>query len=96
MENPKRIGWAGRLFGHKFMTFVVESNGPSPEQIKESFGGGYPFSSRVVVMPSYTEVILRELRSEKYIVRCKRCGIEGEKKDDRSLADKGRVTKGPG
>ena len=77
MENPKCIGWAGRLFGHKFKSFLIESNGPSPEQIRESFAQ----CSGRVLMPSYTEEILRELYSEKYIVRCKRCGIEGEKKD---------------
>jgi hypothetical protein len=65
------VGWIGKIFGHKFKQFLVESKGPSPEQIKESL------SRDAFSVPSYTEEILRNLRSEKYSVRCKRCGIDG-------------------
>lgn len=77
MEKAKCIGWTGKVFGHKFKSFLIESNSPSPEQIKESF---VPEGNRLL-MPSYREEILRELHSAKYIVLCKRCGIEGGKKD---------------
>jgi len=74
-------GWIGKLFGHRFKSFLIELIAPSPEQIKESFS---PARGRIL-MPSYTEEILRQLHSEKYIVRCKRCGAEGGKKDGLSL-----------
>lgn len=72
MGKPKCIGWIGKLFGHKFKSFLTESISPSPEQIKESF---VPGGDRLL-LPSYREEVLRELHSGKYIVLCKRCGID--------------------
>ena len=68
MGKSKCNGWIGKLFGHKFKSFLVESQAPSPEQIKESF------TENNYALPFYREEVLEQLRSQKYVVLCKRCG----------------------